>query len=78
VSLLLCIQDLLNTDAPQSNADAQRPAGFKIWAKGFAERLTLLPAFPAILSFLGRDACFSLHSLKSAAAALELAAQGCS
>lgn len=83
VSLLLHVQDLLNKDALQSNHDAQtylRPIGFRIWIKGFAELLPLLPASPrAVLSLLGRgDMFFSHHSMRSIAAALELAAQGCS
>lgn len=83
MSLLLHVQDLLNKDAPQSNPDVQtylRPIGFRIWIKGLAELLPLLPASPAaVLSLLERGHMFfSCHSLRSGAAALELAARGCS
>lgn len=65
VSLLLCVQDLLNTDAPQSNPDVQtalRLAGFRMWVKGFAEVLTSLTACLSSSPELLGKGCFLLTS----------------
>lgn len=63
--LLLCVQYLLNTDAPQTIPDIQtdlRPAGFRMWVKGFAEVLiSFTTCLSSNLELLGKG-CFLLTS----------------